>query len=321
MRDRWYRWLAVGGILAGLLILPVVIDDDKTLTIAILSFIVAALASSWNIVGGFAGQISLGHAAFFGIGSLVTRLLWLQGVPLALGILASGLAAALGAAIIGFPGLRLRGIYFAIGTLAMAEAIRITINNRLPGISALPAAALRDYSLDSRYYLAFGVLLVTVAISYWLTQAKLGLGLMSVREDEDAARAIGVNVFRHKLAAFILSAALAGLAGSSFAYFHVSYYPSLPFSPEWTFDALIVTFVGGVGTVVGPLLGAIFFVLIRDVLAANLVGIHLLIFGVLFVIVVLLLPGGMIEAWDRYRARQRPLLPRFKLTKPAKGND
>jgi branched-chain amino acid transport system permease protein len=321
MRKRWYRWLAVGGILAGLLVLPVVIDNDKTLTIAILSFIVATLASSWNIVGGFAGQISLGHAAFFGIGSLVTRLLWLQGVPLALGIPASGLAAALGATIIGFPGLRLRGIYFAIGTLAMAEAIRITVNNRLPGISALPAAALRDYSLASRYYLAFGVLMVTVAVSYWLTQAKLGLGLMSVREDEDAARAIGVNVFRHKLAAFILSAALAGLAGSSFAYFHVSYYPSLPFSPEWTFDALIVTFVGGVGTVVGPLLGAIFFVLIRDVLAANLVGIHLLIFGVLFVIVVLLLPGGMIEAWDRYRARQRPLLPRFKLTKPAKGND
>lgn len=321
MRERWHRWLAVGGMLAGLLLLPVVIEDDKTLTIAILSFIVAALASSWNIVGGFAGQISLGHAAFFGIGSLVTRLLWLRGVPLSLGILASGLAAALGAVIIGLPGLRLKGIYFAIGTLAMAEAIRITVNNRLPGISALPAAALREYSLESRYYLALGVLLVTVAVSYWLTQAKLGLGLMSVREDEDAARAIGVNVFRHKLAAFILSAALAGLAGSSFAYFHVSYYPSLPFNPEWTFDALIVTFVGGVGTVVGPLLGAIFFVLIRDVLAANLVGIHLLIFGVLFVIVVLLLPGGMIEAWDRYRARRRPLLPRFKLTKPAKGND
>lgn len=318
MRDRRNIIILLGSILT---LLPLVIDNDKTLTIAILAFIVAALAASWNIIGGFAGQINLGHAAFFGIGSLVTRLLWLQGVPLLISILASGMAAALAAAILGFPGLRLKGIYFAIGTLALAEAIRITVNNQLPRVSALPAAALRDYSLVSRYYFSFAVLLLTVAVSYWLTRSKLGLGMMSVREDEDAARAIGVNAFRHKLTAFTISATLAGLAGSSFAYFHVSYYPSLAFSPEWTFDALIVAFVGGVGTVVGPLLGAIFFVLIRDVLAANLVGIHLLIFGVLFVIVVLLLPGGMVEAWDRYRARQQPLLPNLKLTKPAKGND
>ncbi|MBK8904319.1 MAG: branched-chain amino acid ABC transporter permease [Anaerolineaceae bacterium] len=321
MPEPRYRLIVTTGLLVVLLVLPLLIDNNKTLTTAILTFIIAALAASWNIVGGFAGQISLGHAAFFGIGSLVTRWLWLQGMPLGLSILASGLAAAAAAFVLGFPGLRLKGIYFAIGTLALAEAIRITVGNLLPGISALPATALREYSLTSRYYLSFAVLLLTVAISAWLTQAKVGLGMMSVREDEDAARAIGINVFRHKLAAFTLSAALAGLAGSSFAYFHVSYYPSLAFSPEWTFDALIVTFVGGVGTVVGPLLGAIFFVLIRDVLAANLVGIHLLIFGVLFVIVVLLLPGGMIEVWDRFRLRQRPYWPHFDPTKPAKESD
>jgi branched-chain amino acid transport system permease protein len=321
VHDRRLTLILAGGVVVALLILPQVIDNDKTLTIAILTFLVAALASSWNIVGGFAGQISLGHAAFFGIGSLVTRLLWLQGLPLALCILASCLAAAVAAVIIGFPGLRLNGIYFSIGTLALAEAIRITVGNQLPRVSALPAEALRSYSLDSRYYLTFAVLVLTTAVSYWLTRTKLGLGMMSVREDEDAARAIGVNVFRHKMIAFTISAALAGLAGSSFAYFHVSYYPSLPFSPEWTFDALIVTFVGGVGTVVGPLLGAVFFVLIRDVLAANLVGFHLLVFGVLFVIVVLLLPGGLMEAWDRYRPRQGPLFPRLTFNRPAKKND
>jgi len=319
MRDRRNRLFFIGGTIAVLLILPLVTDNDKTLTITILTFIIAALASSWNIIGGFAGQVSLGHAAFFGIGSLITRQLLLQDVSLVVSLPASGSVAALAAIIIGFPGLRLKGIYFSIGTLALAEAIRITINNLLPGISALPASALRDYSLVPRYYLAFGILLLTVAVSFWLTRAKLGLGMMSVREDEDAARAIGVNVFLYKLIAFTLSAVLASLAGASFAYFHVSYYPSLPFSPEWTFDSLIVTFVGGVGTLAGPLLGAIFFVLIRDVLAANLVGIHLLIFGVLFVVVVLLLPGGMIEAWDWFRARQRRYLPR--LSKSAKGND
>lgn len=321
MRENRTSLILLGLIVATLLILPLVINHDKTLTIAILTFIIAALAASWNIVGGFAGQISLGHAAFFGIGSLVTRQLWLQGFPLLLGILVSGLAAALAAFILGFPGLRLKGIYFSIGTLALAEAIRITVNNLLPTVTALPVEALRSYSLASRYYLALAILLLTVGVAYWLTQARLGLGMMCVREDEDAARAIGVDVFRHKLIAFTISAALAGLIGGSFAYFHVSYYPSLAFSPEWTFDAIIVTFVGGVGTVAGPLIGAVFFVLIRDVLAANLVGIHLLIFGVLFVIVVLLLPGGLMEVWDRWRLRQRPLRPHLKLAKPAKEND
>jgi ABC-type branched-subunit amino acid transport system permease subunit len=145
----------------------------------------------------------------------------------------------------------------------------------------LPAASLRSYTLASRYYLSFGVILLTVAISAYLTRSKLGLGMLTVREDEDAARAIGVNVFRHKITAFTLSAGLAGLAGGSFAFFHVSYYPSLAFSPEWTFDALIVVFIGGVGTLAGPLIGAVFFVLVRDVLAANanLANIHLLISG------------------------------------------
>lgn len=321
MLEQRNRFIVVGGLMAILLILPLLIDNDKTLTIAILTFIIAALATSWNIVGGFAGQISLGHAAFFGIGALLTRYLWLAGVPLLLGTLASGLAAAFAAFILGFPGLRLKGIYFSIGTLALAEAIRITVGNVLPTVTALPIDALRGYSLASRYYLSFAVLVLATAVSYWLTFSKLGLGMMSVREDEDAARAIGVNVFRHKLLAFTISAALAGLAGSSFAYFHVSYYPSLPFSPEWTFDAIIVTFVGGVGTVVGPLVGAVFFVLVRDVLAANLVGFHLLIFGVLFIVVVLLLPGGLMEVWDRYRARQRPLSPSPILSPPAKESD
>ncbi|MCL4264216.1 MAG: branched-chain amino acid ABC transporter permease [Anaerolineae bacterium] len=321
MPDRWRQWLFPSGLLLALSILPLVVENDKVLTTAVFTFIIAAIASSWNIVAGFAGQISLGHAAFFGIGALVTRYLWLDGFPLILSCLLSGLAAALAAAILGYPGLRLKGIYFAIGTLALAEAIRITVNNLWPGISAMPASALREYSLASRYYFSFAVLLLTVATAYWLTRSKLGLGMMCVREDEDAARAIGVNVFRHKMAAFILSAGLAGLAGSSFAYYHVSYYPSLPFSPEWTFDALIVTFVGGVGTVIGPLLGAVFFVLVRDVLAANLVGFHLLIFGLLFVLVVLLLPGGMVEIWERIRLRQRPSPPPIPIKEPAKDSE
>ncbi len=300
----WKRWIAPAVLLVALLILPQLFEDDRILTLAVLTFVIAGLASSWNIVGGFAGQISLGHAAFFGIGSLVTRQLWLSGLPLVVGILAALVATATAALLIGYPALRLRGIYFSIGTLAMAVAIRITADNLFPGISALPVVALRDYNLVPRYYLSFAALVLTVIVSIYLTYSRLGLGMMAVREDEEAARAIGVNVFRYKLAAFMISACLAGLIGSSFAFFHVSYYPSLPFVAEWTFDAIIVTFIGGIGTVAGPLIGAVFFVLVRDVLATNFAHIHLIVFGVLFVLVVLLLPGGIMEAWEKLLERR-----------------
>src|SRR5262249_35737252 len=117
---------------------------------------------------------------------------------------------------------------------------------------------------------------------------------------EEAARSIGVNVLFHKMTAFVLSATLAGLTGASFAYFFVSYYPTLTFGPEYTFNALTIVFVGGIGTVAGPLIGAVFFVLVQNALALNLVDVHLLIFGILFVLVVLLFPGGLVEGWDRF---------------------
>lgn len=286
-----------------LLLVPLVTDDDNILTLLILTFLMAGLASSWNILGGYTGQVNLGHAAFFGLGSLVTRTLWLGGLPFPVSMLAGGLVAALAAAIIGFPAFRLKGAYFAIGTLAMAEALRITIGNVLPNISNLPTESIRNYDLTPRYYLMFGVLLLIVGLTIYLNNSKLGLGMMAVREDEDAARAVGVNVLRVKMTAFILSAFTAGLVGASYAYYFVSYYPSFTFGPLFSFDALTVLYVGGVGTVAGPLIGSVFFVILRDVLIKNLQGVHLLVFGSLFILVVLTLPGGLIEAWDRLKQR------------------
>jgi branched-chain amino acid transport system permease protein len=288
-------------LLVAVLVLPLMVEQGPLLTTAILLFIVAAMAASWNILAGFAGQISLGHAAFFGTSALVTRQLWLQGTPFPVAFIAGAIAAAITAFVLGYPALRLSGIYFSIGTLALAEAIRITVGNLFPGVSALPGDALRSYNLISRYYLSLGVLLLACCVTYYLLHSKLGLGMLATREDEDAARAIGINVFFHKLAAFVISAAIAGLAGGCFAYFHVSYYPSFPFSVVWTFDALIVVFIGGIGTLSGPLIGALFFVFVRDILAGSLVDIHLLIFGILFILVVVLFPGGLAEGWERFR--------------------
>jgi branched-chain amino acid transport system permease protein len=126
--------------------------------------------------------------------------------------------------------------------------------------------------------------------------------MQAVREDEAAAEASGVGAFRHKLLALAVSTALVGLAGGAFAYYHVSYYPQHAFSPVWTFDAVLIAFIGGVGTIHGPILGALFFVILKEVLAVHVVELHLLIFGTLFVLVVLFLPGGLIELWSRIRA-------------------
>lgn len=116
-----------------------------------------------------------------------------------------------------------------------------------------------------------------------------------------AAEATGVGAFRHKLLALVLSTVMAGLTGGAFAYYHVSYYPQHTFSPTWTFDAVLISFVGGVGTIHGPVLGALFYVILKEVLAVQWVEFHLIIFGGLFVLVVLFLPGGLVDAWSRAR--------------------
>jgi branched-chain amino acid transport system permease protein len=201
--------------------------------------------------------------------------------------------------LIGVPAFRLRGAYFAIGTLGLAEILRITIGNLLPEISTIRATELASYNMLPRYYLTFGLAVLCVAVVALLIPSRLGLGIRAVREDEAAAEASGVSAVRHKLLALAISTALAGLAGGAFAYYHVSYYPQHTFSPVWTFDAVLMSFVGGVGTVHGPVLGALFYVILKEVLALRWVEFHLIIFGVLFILVVLFLPGGLVEAWNR----------------------
>lgn len=281
--------------------LPFIIERDSLINIAILIFLYISLASSWNILGGYAGQTSLGHAAFFGLGSLATRFLWTGGLPLFVSLAAGSVLAVLFALLIGVPAFRLKGVYFAIGTLALAQILNITVGNVFPNITSLPVDMLITYKLLPRYFLFFAITMLTIAATYLLVNSRLGLGIMAVREDEDAAESLGVSALRHKLVALTLSAFFAGLAGGGFAYYHVSYYPQFPFTPVWSFDALTMVFIGGQGTIVGPIIGAVFFVLLREFLALNLGEYHLIVFGILFILVVLFLPGGIVEAWQRIR--------------------
>jgi branched-chain amino acid transport system permease protein len=300
------RWLVIGPAAVALLAaVPLVVRRDDALNFLFLVLLSITLAQSWNIIAGYAGQVNLGHAAFFGLGALTTRTLWIAGAPVLAGMAAGAVVAGLFALLIGAAAFRLRGAYFAIGTLALGEILRLTVGNVLSEISTLPATTIAGYRLANRYYLALGLATVAVLAVAALGSSRLGLGMQAIREDEDAAEASGVGALRLKLLALLLSTALAGLAGGLFAYYHISYYPAHPFSPHWTFDALLITFIGGVGTVHGPVLGAVFYVFLREYLAIRWVDFHLLIFGALFIAIVLLLPGGLVEAAARLRALAR----------------
>jgi branched-chain amino acid transport system permease protein len=302
-RRRERAWAAgLLAALAALALLPLARPRDDVVNFVFVLLLSIALAQSWNIVAGYAGQVNLGHAAFFGLGALVARTLWIAGAPIVLGMLAGTAVAVTFALVIGVAAFRLRGAYFAIGTLALGEILRSTVGNVLPEISTLPVGAIGAYRLIHRYYLALGLAALAIAVVAWLAGSRLGLGMQAIRDDEDAAEATGVGAVRLKITALALSTGLAGLAGGVFAYYHISYYPAHPFSPHWTFDALLMTFIGGVGTVQGPVLGAVLYVALKEYLALRWVDLHLLIFGAVFVAIVLVLPGGLVQAAARLRA-------------------
>jgi branched-chain amino acid transport system permease protein len=199
-----------------LAIVPLLTKREYILSLIILVCLYTILSHSWNLLGGFTGQISLGHSTFFGIGALVFRYLWLQGVPSYLALGAGSLSSLVLACVIGFPSFKLKGHYFSIGTLALAMIALITVQNVFPGVSFVPQEYLKTYSLIPIYYMAIITGAVTIGVIYALTRSKLGLALLSVREDEVAAEAIGVNAFKYKVISMSLSTLIAGREGASF---------------------------------------------------------------------------------------------------------
>lgn len=294
--------LLVAGV-AALWLVPRMGVSDSLLNLLILMFIYTMLASSWNILGGYTGQVNLGHGAFFGLGTLAARMLYTGGHPLFLALLAACVVPVAFSMLIGIPAfrLRLRGDYFTIGTLALSQILYITVGNVLPKITYLPITEIQNYQLGPRYYIILALALFTIGVTCALVKSRLGLGMVAVRESEDAAESLGVNAFTHKLLALAVSAFLGGLTGGAYAYYQTSYYFNYTFSPPWSLEPVTMTFIGGVGTIHGPIIGAVFFVLLKEWLVMRVGEYHLIIFGVLFLLVVLFLPGGLVEAWERMR--------------------
>jgi branched-chain amino acid transport system permease protein len=285
-----------GAVVVFLLALPMLVRTDYIMNFLLLGFLYISITESWNIVGGYAGQVNIGQSAFYGLGALFMRLLWIRGAPFYLALLTGGVSASVLAIILGMPGLRLKGAYFAIGTLALAVIARVTVGNILPGVSFLPGQYLAAYSLKPRYYLSLVLMLVTVATTYLIVNSRLGLGMVAIREDEEAAGSLGINTLKYKMIALVVSATLAGLAGGVYAFYQASYYYFTPFDLIWAFEPLLIAFIGGTGTIMGPVIGAIAYVALREIFAITLGEASVIVFGILFILVVLFLPGGLIEA-------------------------
>lgn len=277
-----------------LALVPLFVSREYVFSMLCMLFLYVTLSQSWNILGGYTGQINVGQAAFFGVGALVARLLWVAGAPFYLSILAGGLGSVILAIIIGLPALKLRGHYFAIGTLAVACIAQITVGNILPGISFLPAQHMSVYNLVPRYYVFLIIMVAALATVYVTVNSKIGLGMESTRDDEEAAQMVGVNTFKYKVIAFLISSFFAGLAGGGFAYFNASYYWNLPFTLMWCFEPILIVFIGGVGSFMGPIIGSVCYVLLKELFALTLGEANLLIFGIVFIVTILFFPKGII---------------------------
>jgi branched-chain amino acid transport system permease protein len=301
--------LLLGAVACGLLAGAPAVASPFMVQFLINFFMLAALAESWNIIGGFTGYASFGNAGFFGVGAYTTGvLLAVAQLPFALALLAGG-AVALGfAAAIGTAVLRLKGQYFAIATLGVTETMREVVYNLeiTGGGSGLNLPVVR--SPLPFFYAMLAVLALAVLVNAWISTSRFGYGLTAIREDEDAAAAMGIPAARYKTIAFALSGGLAGLAGGVFAYWITFIDPGEVFKVSWTLQMIIMAVFGGAGTVLGPVLGAAVLASIFEGLSTRLVNLAELCNGIIVILVVLLMPRGLVETIRRRELSPRKLL-------------
>ncbi len=261
------------------------------------------LGVSWNLVAGYAGQISLGHHAFFGLGAFVSA--WLTTPsranlpeviqsPALLAIAVGALVAGLLALVLGPILFRLTGHYFAIGTLAVAAIIQLVLldQRRFSGGST-GYYVQNNLGEDTIYVLMLLATVAVILVTYLIVNSRSGLGMRAIHDDEDAASSLGVNPLRYKLLAFSVASAMAGLAGGFYAQFSLYVNPDSTLAVPWMVDTLVVVVLGGMGTMAGPLLGAGLFLTLDTVLRETAGEFATTIEGALIIIFVIFVPGGL----------------------------
>jgi branched-chain amino acid transport system permease protein len=296
MKISGQKLLVVGAVLVLVLALAPAALSPFLVQFLINLFMLAALAESWNIIGGFTGYASFGNVAFFGIGAYTTGVLLTAAEwPFALALPAGGLLAMAFGGLIGMPILRLKGHYFAIATLGVAETMReIVYNLKITGGGTGLTMPITRSALPF-FYLMLGILIAATLVNWWLSASRFGYGLVAIREDEDAAAAMGINTALYKTAAFALSGLFAGLTGGVFAYWITFIDPEGVFRVIVTIQMIIMAVFGGMGTVVGPLLGALVLATVSEVLSTQLVSLAELFNGVIVILVVLFMPKGLAD--------------------------
>ncbi len=291
---------------------PLFLRDQYVLQVLIMVLYFAYLASCWNIVGGFAGLFSLGHASFIGLGAYGSTILFLQyNISPWLGMFFGGAIAVVAAIIIGYPCFKLRGVYFAISTLAFVSLLQMVITaTRKIGSVELGAGEglvipVMDQSfwmfqfLDKKFYywIILGMLvLITVVVSK-IRNSKLGYYLLAIHQEQDAADSLGVNTRKYKLLSWCISAFFTALGGTFYAQLLLIVAPDRLLSAHMSIELVIITLIGGIGTIAGPILGAFLLVPLGEFLRSQFGGefaqIQAIVYGAILIVMIIFLPGGL----------------------------
>lgn len=311
---RWRRfepaaWLVVAVVVIAF---PLIFNNPATTTIAFFTLVFAAAGSAWNIFSGYTGYIALGHAVFFGLGAYTLALIaehWQ--LPGGYGLFAlvpvAGLVAAAFAAPLGVIALRTRRHTFVVITIAFLFIFQLLAYN-LRGVTAgsagieYPIPPWNGYVFNLPFYYVMAVILaLTIGTSWFVRHSKYGLELLSIRDDEDRALGLGVQTNVVKLSAFMLSAFFVGMCGAVWGYFIGSIYPNTGFDANFDVLVALMAFLGGLGTIAGPLLGAVILIPLQQYLPillnrSDLVSLYLVVYGAIFILVILLLPQGIVPA-------------------------
>jgi len=314
-------WAAAAVALAAALLLPLALDPQGYgIRIFTLVFLFAAMAQSWNIVGGLANQMSLGHAAFFGIGAYTSTILLVRfGLSPWLGMIAGAALGAVAAGLLSLPTMRLSGHYFALATLAFGEVMRVVANS-WTGLTGGPVGLSVPFAPDSlwmlsfkstrpHYYIILGALVVVTAVFLAVRHSALGYRLRAVRENPDAAEVVGVDTARVKIVAAVISGGLMAALGTFYAQLTFFFDPDTVFgAAPISIRVALIAIIGGVGTAIGPILGALVIIPLEEVanllLSAQVAGLSGLVYGLILVAVILIQPHGLAALGRTLRGRR-----------------
>lgn len=295
------RYILIAAAVAALAALPWY-GSDVLIQFGINALLLAVLAQGWNIIGGYAGYASFGNSVFYGLGSYGVAIAMVQwNLPFAVGMVFGVVLAVVFAFLLGLPVLRLKGHYFAIATLALAQVMSAIVSNiGLAGQNI--GLVLPPLNNDLLFYeLSLGLLAVATLTVFWLTRSRFGFGLIAIRENEEGAAVMGVNTTLYKVLAFALSGVFSALAGGIHAYWITFLDPESAFDISLNVKMIIMAVFGGPGTVFGPVLGAFVLSAVSEFLSSEVTNVAGLFFGVVVVAAVVLMPRGVADLVRQFR--------------------